>query len=704
MTIKKDKKSKDVYILVRVYQVQEDSGIAMYANPWQLHLDGSILLESQSGYDGRVAKSTPIFLAEEFASAGLAAETHEIYEGLKVELGQIRLLQLELENDDNKPLKGSLIVYNLADVPSFWAISYVWGPKPSGPSPATFETKDGQINITESLASCLRSLRRRGVTDLIWADALCINQKYDLEKSMQVRRMGSLYQKAKRVIIWLGDRGSEKESNRAIEWLAKAHEPFCAPTSRCHKLEGISATNSSVPDVKDSIWKEVDDFLERSWFTRTWIVQELVLSLDVDIMCGTSEMKWDCFMESLRESVNGINQHYRRFVGDNGSLLVNSAPAFALHRTRERYKHKERFDFLTLLEYFSYTRSSKARDKLFALQNMAHDVHSDDPLFNPVYESSDEEVLDSYARGFVSRGRALNLMYRAGSGRSTTFCSWIPNFIHRQGLQEFPPTISTWKAGETGFYAGRHDLPQAKVSKNGENQPGLQSYPVPVLNINGHIIDEVKGCFPLQLSSGFRSINFARALENMRNYTSYLTDYPGSLRENLKGSGMNPNNELMLKILIGDAKGPLNMSNMHPLSFMQGAQPAELASTWKDDDLEEISKLELHQDARKYKENATPEALDLTVRFWQTAAAFTGRIPSAAFFTTKKKKYAGIAPGAAQPGDIIFIADGGKVPFILRKKPPTKHYTLIGESYIHGIMYSPPPDVENEEGQTISIV
>ena len=48
----------------------------------------------------------------------------------------------------------------------------------------------------------------------------------------------------------------------------------------------------------------------------------------------------------------------------------------------------------------------------------------------------------------------------------------------------------------------------------------------------------------------------------------------------------------------------------------------------------------------------------------------------------------GLVPGAARTGDVLFIAHGMKVPLVLRKKSFwTANYTLIGECYVHGLMY-----------------
>ncbi|PMD28931.1 hypothetical protein L207DRAFT_380461, partial [Hyaloscypha variabilis F] len=52
-------------------------------------------------------------------------------------------------------------------------------------------------------------------------------------------------------------------------------------------------------------------------------------------------------------------------------------------------------------------------------------------------------------------------------------------------------------------------------------------------------------------------------------------------------------------------------------------------------------------------------------------------------FTTVQG-YMGLAPSTAREGDLVCVLLGGDVPFILR--PSKSNYSLIGESYVHGIM------------------
>ncbi|PLB39822.1 uncharacterized protein BDW47DRAFT_102483 [Aspergillus candidus] len=48
--------------------------------------------------------------------------------------------------------------------------------------------------------------------------------------------------------------------------------------------------------------------------------------------------------------------------------------------------------------------------------------------------------------------------------------------------------------------------------------------------------------------------------------------------------------------------------------------------------------------------------------------------------------YIGLAPPGAQKGDQVVLLEGGRVPYLLRKVDD-ESYKLVGECYVHGIMY-----------------
>ncbi|EME43338.1 hypothetical protein DOTSEDRAFT_107185, partial [Dothistroma septosporum NZE10] len=88
------------------------------------------------------------------------------------------------------------------------ALSYCWG----NPERCRLLVCDGQrCAITREAYRALQRLRSSTSTTYIWLDALCINQVDNLEKSLQVRKMLTIYKKATRVYVWLGEhRGASK--------------------------------------------------------------------------------------------------------------------------------------------------------------------------------------------------------------------------------------------------------------------------------------------------------------------------------------------------------------------------------------------------------------------------------------------------------------------------------------------------------------
>lgn len=84
---------------------------------------------------------------------------------------------------------------------AYSALSYVWGRTLA----ENTVTIDGhEILIRPSLFTALRRLRAHRIVYL-WADALCINQDSNDERSVQVGIMGSIYAGAQEVCIWMGE-------------------------------------------------------------------------------------------------------------------------------------------------------------------------------------------------------------------------------------------------------------------------------------------------------------------------------------------------------------------------------------------------------------------------------------------------------------------------------------------------------------------
>lgn len=126
--------------------------------------------------------------------------------------GQIRLFKLHISRED-EPLMGSMVAVSPDQIPPYKALSYTWGTPYGakelsrlGLSSQTRQTYSvicdwRVLPVTENLYDTLVELRSREETVFLWIDAICINQKDEDEKSLQVHLMATIYSKAKMVIV-----------------------------------------------------------------------------------------------------------------------------------------------------------------------------------------------------------------------------------------------------------------------------------------------------------------------------------------------------------------------------------------------------------------------------------------------------------------------------------------------------------------------
>ncbi|KAE9371929.1 heterokaryon incompatibility, partial [Stipitochalara longipes BDJ] len=93
-------------------------------------------------------------------------------------------------------------LFRASRLPLFFALSYVWG----DPTKSHEISIDGKrLAITKNLYLALRSMQSSITGTLhVWADAICINQEDDTEKSIQIQVMREIYYSASEVRIWLG--------------------------------------------------------------------------------------------------------------------------------------------------------------------------------------------------------------------------------------------------------------------------------------------------------------------------------------------------------------------------------------------------------------------------------------------------------------------------------------------------------------------
>ena len=93
-----------------------------------------------------------------------------------------------------------------------------------------------KLPIQANLMAALRHLRQPSRSRTLWINAICINQKDNDEKSIQIQQMAIIYKSARRVVIWLGLAANDSQlALRTLQYLSRQYEGtidgrrFCSP-------------------------------------------------------------------------------------------------------------------------------------------------------------------------------------------------------------------------------------------------------------------------------------------------------------------------------------------------------------------------------------------------------------------------------------------------------------------------------------------
>jgi len=153
-----------------------------------------------------------------------------------------------------------------------------------------FRTAGTTALIQANLRNALEHLRHDKNPVRLWADALCINQIDDDEKANQIALMGSIYNRAFNVRIWLG--GESEQSDIAMDYV--------------RELQGENAVkNMFAEDGKKEVeeqtvkWPALFELMTSRWFSRRWVVQEIALAPKAIVHCGKKAVTWDDFSSAI---------------------------------------------------------------------------------------------------------------------------------------------------------------------------------------------------------------------------------------------------------------------------------------------------------------------------------------------------------------------------------------------------------------------
>lgn len=267
---------------------------------------------------------------------------------------QIRLACLTPLVGDDQPIHITLEVYDQDDRPEYESVSYMWGGEDGDSTPCQPVYIGPYWDVLLQTKNCHAMLRFvcpwRGIR-ILWIDAVCINQHNVEERERQVAKMRQIYEDCTRVVVYLGPDVALKTNI----------------FSKHRSLDQMELTSGRADSTSSTVIQSLAELLERTYFGRVWVIQELSVSSRAIIRVGNIDYHANAsVMERISSHASGnfpweqtaapwLQYLGQRFTG------MSSSPATAMFQAA----------FMT-----ANCRASDPRDKLFAilpLLQLSHD-------------------------------------------------------------------------------------------------------------------------------------------------------------------------------------------------------------------------------------------------------------------------------------------------------------------------------------------
>jgi hypothetical protein len=305
-----------------------------------------------------------------------------VYRSLQLS-SSLRLLRIMPAEPTNEVIDCQLVeVDNLYTthpdgMEGYEALSWCWGRNKESEEIHIHENQRiYSFNVSPTLNSALKAMRSRREVKVLWVDAICINQANEEEKSGQVARMDEIFARASNVRVWLGE--ADEESKIAIEFINS-------------DLLNLWKFDKLYDDPRLARnWTSLAALMQRPWFTRRWVIQEIGLAKAGVLQCGNDTVLWRDFADAvsllmekeaatqrmpdalLRSYTFSISESSRRFSALGAAVLVRVINSLFY---REKSGHIEPLLGLEyLVSSLSIFEATEPRDTIYALLSLARDA------------------------------------------------------------------------------------------------------------------------------------------------------------------------------------------------------------------------------------------------------------------------------------------------------------------------------------------
>lgn len=618
------------------------------------------------------------------------------YSPLTDELDQIRILHL-LPGQRDDPIRVRLEPCSLSNPPSYEAVSYAWGSKSDTAVVIICENEvDHTIGVPRSLHGALKQLRHNSDHRRIWADAICMNQTDNKEKNHQVRLMRKIYQRAKRVVIWLGD---GDEIGRGATSLFK----FIGHMNKLQFME--------FPPPEDrETWNALGRFYKSPWFWRVWCLQEAILAPAAQVMLGGHSTSW----EEIGFAATSIRDVPAQTFQYDDSALIGVHNACLIYGMSRTNQGRQRLSFLQLLALTRPFIATDFRDKIYGILGIPttdSDPDAGEPFLQPDYNKTLSEVYIECALAIIRKTRSLRILSYVQHGRLPGRISDISERIQADDtVIKVPSWVPRWHQ-----YFARTLTPQEQEIKTFNACASISTDFVSRAHVRG-----------LELNTYGARITRIRSISQIFDSSMTLRHTSPEMASEvwmeafdaLKASITDPMEVLYtLSSLLTAGKdwfgGIIEDREQHFADFLAFMyNPAMFSDGGTEVDLDHAqggsTGAKCRDGPQRRHPNMLLEALfrprtDLAlppVAKPGHAHCFREAMRGACTWRrllVTDDGHVGLGPQVTEPGDVVCILQDAIMPLVLRHEAEGHSFKLVGEAYIQGMMFGEVPISEVEQ-------
>jgi hypothetical protein len=393
--------------------------------------------------------------------------------------------------------------------------------------------------------------------------------------------------------------------------------------------------------------------LDIPWFSRLWIVQEVSLAPTSMCHCGDFEVSFTDILRSamwLHHKLDQMPKITRSIIGH----LSNALSIFdAADKTYGRLQIRGFSSLmLNLLSRFRHMRTFDRRDRVFALLGlwqMFTETKMLPDVLEPDYNLSVDEVFKIYIRYAIEESAGLyplEWIYEPlREMRNASWPSWLPCIDHDPFKKNEPISMS----GDLFHVDDRDPM----IIKKDFERPND-------LIVSGVLLDRISG-----ISAAITPGTTASEMPTS------LADLERPRRESWAGTAVGDLETQVGLVLIGGESRGVRATHREALQGYRSYKSY----------LEEHG--EFPHGPRYLASSATHDEKSTSQYRYDLVRTARYR---AVFHTTTG--HMGIGPRCAQPGDVVAILYGSRLPMVMRPLhgSPKGRYSLLGASYVCGIM------------------